>query len=137
MIDCSRRNNPKEDVLENILEKGENSAVIYPFSKMFSIKGKNLSNWKHLNCHFSNTTQSPKNPLVRSYLRVQNWQGRVIFLTQSSSRTSDNKSDFIFLNSQDGFWTISLLLLKKKIPSRDPNFNDMQPRFMLANQRIE
>ena len=50
--------------------------------------------------------QSPKNPLVRSYLRVQNWQGRVIFLTRSSGRTSDNISDFIFLNSCDGFSVI-------------------------------
>ena len=39
--------------------------------------------------------QSPKNPLVRSYLLVQNGQGRVIFLTRSFGRTSDNqKSDF-------------------------------------------
>ena len=39
--------------------------------------------------------QSPKNPLLRLYLRVQNGQGQVIFLTRSSSRTSDNQnSDF-------------------------------------------
>ena len=39
--------------------------------------------------------QSPKNPLVCSYLGVQNGQGRVIFLTRLSSRTSDNqKSDY-------------------------------------------
>ena len=43
----------------------------------------------------TNQLQSPKNPLVCSYLRVQNGQGRVIFLTRSSGRTSDNqKSDF-------------------------------------------
>ena len=36
-----------------------------------------------------------QNPLVRSYLRVQNGQGRVIFLTWSSGKPSDNqKSDF-------------------------------------------
>ena len=52
--------------------------------------------------------QSPKNPLVRSYLWVQNGQGRVIFLTWLSGRTSDNqKSDFtkysIFsLNGESG-----------------------------------
>ena len=52
--------------------------------------------------------QSLKNPPVRSYLRVQNGQGRVIFLTRSSGRTSDNqKSDFtkcsIFLtNGESG-----------------------------------
>ena len=40
--------------------------------------------------------QSPKDLLVRSYLRVQNGQGRVIFLTWSSGRMSDNqKSDFM------------------------------------------
>ena len=41
-----------------------------------------------------NIAQSPKNPLVRSYLRVQNGQGRVIFLTGSSGRTSDNQKSY-------------------------------------------
>ena len=48
----------------------------------------------------------------------------------------NNKSDFIFLNSCDGFWPISLYW-SYKTPSRDKNFNDMQPRIMLANLRIE
>ena len=43
---------------------------------------------------FQTHIHSPKNPLVRSYLQVQNGQGRVIFLTRSSGRTSDiQKSD--------------------------------------------
>ena len=82
------------------------------------------------------TSQSPKNPLFCSYLQVQDGQGRVIFPTWSSSRMSDNKSDFIFLCSCDGFWPISLYW-SYKITSRDPEFNDMQPRFMQANHGIE
>ena len=74
--------------------------------------------------------QSPKTPLVRSYLRVQNGQGRVIFPTWSSSRTSDNNSDFIFLYS-GAFLPISMYW-SYKMPSRDPNFHDMQPRFTLV-----
>ena len=35
--------------------------------------------------------QSPMNPLVCSYLRVRNGQGRMIFLTRLSGRSSDNK----------------------------------------------
>ena len=84
----------------------------------------------------SELTQSPKNPLVRSYLRVQNGQGRVNFSTRSSGRTIDNDSDFIFLYSCDGFWPISMYW-SYKMPSRDPNFNDMQPRFTLASHGIE
>ena len=81
-------------------------------------------------------SQSPKNPLVRSYLRVQNGLGRVIFQTRSSGRTSDNNSDFTFLYSHGGFRPVSMYW-SYKMPSRDPNFNDMQPRFTLANHEIE
>ena len=59
-----------------------------------------------------NIYQSPKNPLVRSYLRVQNWQGQVNFLTLSFGRTSDNKSDFLFLNSRNDFRPISVIVIK-------------------------
>ena len=62
--------------------------------------------------------------------------GRVTFLIQSFGRKSDNKSDFIFPNSCDGFWPTSLYW-SYKIPSRDPNFNDIQPRYTLANHGIE
>ena len=101
--------------------------------------------WKLFLQRKNKRTFRVKNPLICSYLREQNWQGRVIFLTRSSGRTSDNKSDFLFLNSRDGFLWISLLLVIEKYREgiqilmicRDPNFNDMQPGFMLVNQGIE
>ena len=58
------------------------------------------------------------------------------FSTQSSGRTRDNKSDFVFLCSHNGFRPISLCW-PYKITSRDPKFNDMQPRFTLANHGIK
>ena len=92
----------------------------------------------HLICidYVDVNVQSPKNPLVRWYLQIQNEQGRIIFLTPLSGRTSDNKTDFIFLNFRCGFLAISLCL-SYKILSRDPNFNDEEPRFTLSDRGIE
>ena len=42
----------------------------------------------------------------------------------------------LYYNSRNGFRPIPLYW-SNKIPTRDPNFNDMQPRFMLANHGIE
>ena len=66
--------------------------VVWEWVKIKQHKTYNLISYLHY------PLQSPKNPLVRSYLRIQNGQGQVIFLTLSSSRKSDNESDFIFLN---------------------------------------